>query len=673
MKLSGKQGMNQRNFSFRLEKVGKNSAARCGTLTTAHSVAKTPIFMPVATHAAIRAQRIESLLEMEFPILLSNTYHLLLQPGPKIFEKFGGIHKFMRWPRAVLTDSGGFQLFSLSRQIRIEEEGAEFTSYRDGSKILLTPEKSISMQGSIFSDIMMVLDVCIEAPSDRATTLAALERTFRWAKRSYDARGDSPQALFGIVQGGCFPDLRKISLEQIASIDFEGIAIGGVAVGEEINLRNDIIAYTAELLPAEKPRYLMGVGTPLDILESVHRGMDMFDCIIPTAYAQQGLAFTSHGRVKVTRSVYAHSDRALDSDCKCQTCRDYSRAYLHHLFKAGEFLGQTLIGIHNLYFYSSLMQTIREAIEGDTFFEYYQQQREVLGAIDKEHPAKHPKRKSRKSEHLGDYQVFRREGKNRIRQISSGEIMHSVSDPWEEAQQIYISQARMRERLGESGRDQFHLWDVGLGAGTNVMAAIREYESLRKEGLSLSPMVIWSFERDLDPLRLSFRHKELFPWLWHSAPSRLLENGNWSSESGDIKWILLEGDFQEQMKHAGDADCVFFDPFSSKVDTELWSLSTFSQIFERMRPEAELFTYSASTAVRATLLSAGFLVAKGVGSGPKEDTTLAIRSESPSHHRLLDAAWLRRWERSDRRFPAQSSDADVLRIEEAVRNHRQFR
>lgn len=365
-------------LQFELQAVAPQSAARAGTFRTRHSVVQTPLFMPVGTQATVKGLRIEELAETGSQILLANTYHLLLRPGPEVFEKLGGIQKLMNWSGSVLTDSGGFQIYSLAHCRSMNEEGAAFSSYVDGRKILLTPELSIATQRAIGSDIMMVLDQCIPATADYATAKAAMDLTHRWARRSLAARGDSDQALFGIVQGALFTDLRRESARVLTDTAFDGFAIGGLAVGESKHEREDMTALTAALLPPDRPRYLMGVGTPLDLLEAVHRGIDMFDCIIPNAHGQQGVAYTSQGRLRLGRSVFKFADEPIDPDCDCYTCRTVSKAYVHHLHKAGESLGWNLTSVHNLRFYHRLMATMRASILDGTFASLYRVERERL-------------------------------------------------------------------------------------------------------------------------------------------------------------------------------------------------------------------------------------------------------------------------------------------------------
>lgn len=379
------------NFKVLHEAAG--SRARTTRFETLHGEIQTPIFMPVGTQATVKGLNVESLQAVGSRVLLANTYHLMLRPGIEVFRKFGGIHRFMNWQGPVLTDSGGFQIFSLTKECKISEAGAEFRSYVDGAKHLLSPETSIQVQKAIGSDIMMVLDQCIPSTSAFAEAQAAMHLTHRWAKRSFDARGDSQQALFAIVQGACFPDLRQQSAETLSQMDFDGFAIGGLAVGESKSEREDFTEMTATFLPRERPRYLMGVGTPIDILEAVHRGIDMFDCIMPSSLAKRGTAFTSNGKVHIYRGVYKLADAPLDAKCACATCLNYSRAYLHHLIKSHELLGWKLLAKHNLFFYHQMMSEIAHAISENNFVAYYQSRRAAWAKGDEENPMVFPERK----------------------------------------------------------------------------------------------------------------------------------------------------------------------------------------------------------------------------------------------------------------------------------------
>ncbi len=354
-------------FSFSLHARDAGSRARRGALHTARGVVETPAFMPVGTRASVTGVTPDELLALGAPILLANTYHLLLRPGPELFRRVGGIHSFMRWPGPVLTDSGGYQIYSLPSERTLSENGARFASYVDGRIHHLTPEGSIQMQTAIGSDIMMVLDECIEATADEAVARAAMERTHRWALRSLAARTNPEQALFAIVQGGLHPSLRRASAGFLAEHPFDGFAIGGLAVGDTRAQREEMTAFAADLLPSAFPRYLMGVGTPPDLLIAIGCGVDMFDCVIPTRLAWQGTAFTSTGRVRLTRGINQVSDEPLDAACACSTCGGFTRAYLHHLMKCSEPLGPRLLTIHNLHYYLDLMRQAREAIGTGTY------------------------------------------------------------------------------------------------------------------------------------------------------------------------------------------------------------------------------------------------------------------------------------------------------------------
>ena len=356
------------------------TGARAGLLHTRRGTVETPAFMAVATHASFRHLSVAEAAGTAAPVLLGNTFHLMLRPGLEVFERFGGIHRFMGWDGPVLTDSGGFQIFSLAKELEITEQGARFRSIYDNSRRLLSPETSIRMQQALDSDIMMALDVCIDSTSDEPTTQAAMERTHRWALRSLEARAlrDTGQALFGIVQGGLFRHLREESAAFLTAQPFDGFAIGGLAVGEKKHEREETCAFTAALLPTDKARYLMGVGKPVDLLEAVRRGVDMFDCIIPTKMAQQGYAYTFQGLQRVTRAVFQLSDEPLDQTCDCHTCEKHSIGYLNHLFKAQTGLGPRLLSIHNLRHYQQLMRKMRRAILDGQFESLYRELIEVL-------------------------------------------------------------------------------------------------------------------------------------------------------------------------------------------------------------------------------------------------------------------------------------------------------
>jgi len=679
--------MNRGRLDFRVEAQATGSHARAGTFHTAHNEVRTPIFMPVGTQATVKGQLTQSLEDAGSQILLANTYHLLLRPGPEVFRRLGGIHGFMSWKNSVLTDSGGFQIFSMAQERTMTEEGASFQSYLDGKRILLSPELSIETQKAIGSDIMMVLDQCIPSTADEATARAAVEVTRRWAARSLAARGDSPQALFAIVQGALYPGLRRESAAGLTEMPFDGFAIGGLAVGESRSERQDTCELAAQLLPRDRPRYLMGVGTPLDILEAVHRGVDMFDCIIPTQVAQRGAAFTSRGFLQLRRSVYKFSDAALDPLCNCPTCARYSRAYLHHLAKTGEHLGWQLLGQHNLYFYHQLMREIRQSIFEDRFLELYRAKRAFLHEPDPDHPIRKQAPRKKMPFHMGNYEVHRApEGFASIRQISSGEIMHSRTPPMQEAHRLYIEQsdlaARLQPSAGEAAESMAPLviWDVGLGAAANAMAAILCYEDRSVAG-PLRPLEIVSFENDLDPLRLAFLHNREFTYLRHGAIGGILSEGKWQSPRHPaLRWTLLRGDFLDRIEHApAPPDVIFFDMFSSKTDANLWTLGVFRKIFAACQGRAvELFTYTCSTPIRAALLAAGFHVARGNSTVDKTDTTIAltpasVQARPARRHELLGGEWMAKWTRSSAKFPMDVSPDEHAAFENVIRSHPQFR
>ncbi len=672
--LDGRTGRMSR-LSFQLQAQAPGSAARAAVFQTLHGEVQTPIFMPVGTQATVKSQTVQSLRETGSRVLLANTYHLLLRPGPEVFERFGGIHRFMNWNGPVLTDSGGFQIFSLPHSRRMNEDGALFQSYVDGKMHLLSPEASIKMQRAIGSDIMMVLDQCIPSTADHAQASAAMELTHRWAKRSLDARGDSPQSLFGIVQGACFEDLRKQSVQALCEMSLDGFAIGGLAVGETKSQREDFTALTASLLRRDLPRYLMGVGTPIDILEAVHRGVDMFDCILPSQVAQRGTAYTSEGRLQLRRIGYKFSDEPLDPLCDCTTCREYSRGYLHHLYKTGEMVGWKLLTSHNLTFYHRFMGRMRQHILEGTFLDYYKSQREIFARSDNtELSAPPPAKKRVRPLTLGDYEVHDSgSGFASIRQVSSGEVMHSVSDPTEEAHRLYIAQSHLAELLAGDETEPLVIWDVGLGAATNAMAAIRCFESGARR-----PLQILSFECDLNPLKLALLHPERFPYLKHAAPYVLAKQAAWRNSDGRLEWKLLEGDFLETFTRAALPDLIFFDPFSAKTDSGMWTSEAFARVARQTQGKPfRLYTYSASTAVRVAMLSAGLYVARGVATGPKSETTVA--SNRRDEFRMptaglnwLDEKWLQRWSRSDAKYPGTLADEQRSAFEKRILGHPQF-
>lgn len=358
-------------MKFKLLKKDPDSHARLGLLETAHGEIETPIFMPVATHGAMKPLTPTQIHETGAQIILSNTYHLHLQPGEGLIKKAGGLHSFMAWNKPILTDSGGFQVFSLPKK-KITEDGVFFRHENTGEEIYLDPAKAIAIQQELGSDIMMAFDECIPYPCERSYAEQSTRKTIRWLKECKKAWCSADQALFAIVQGSVYEDLRISCAKEVKKLDLPGYAIGGVSVGEGLELLKKVVGWTSPYLPENKPRYLMGVGLPEDILESVARGMDMFDCVIPTRYARSATLFTRRGRIRVSNKNYRRDFYPVDPSCNCYTCQNFSRAYLHHLFAANEVLSAVLSAIHNVSFYLNMMQEIRQAIAENRFIAYKQ-------------------------------------------------------------------------------------------------------------------------------------------------------------------------------------------------------------------------------------------------------------------------------------------------------------
>ncbi len=352
---------------FREIKASSECRARLGEVKTAHGTFPTPIFMPVGTQATVKAVSPRDLDQAGAKIILGNTYHLFLRPGHDLIRELGGLHRFMAWDGPILTDSGGFQIFSLNELATISEEGAAFKSHIDGSKFFLSPESAIGVQEALGSDIMMALDTCIPYPADYDTAAKATALTGRWAARCRKAHANRDLLLFGIVQGGMFPDLRKMAAEELVDIGFDGYAIGGVSVGEPVEEMREMTRVSAGLLPRDHPVYLMGVGTPEDLVESVFMGVDMFDCVMPTRNARNGMLFTDSGRIVIKNSRFRDDPRPVDENCDCYCCRNFSRAYLRHLYVSREILASHLNTVHNLRYYLRLMEDIRAAISEDRF------------------------------------------------------------------------------------------------------------------------------------------------------------------------------------------------------------------------------------------------------------------------------------------------------------------
>ncbi len=355
---------------FEVLKIEKKSKGRLGRFTTSHGFFPTPAFIPVGTQATVKAMTPEELREMGAEIILSNTYHLFLRPGHERIRRMGGLHKFMHWDHPLLTDSGGFQIFSLNSLVKVAEEGVQFQSHLDGTRHLISPEKAIEIQEALGADVIMCLDECTAHPASYEKTEDSMKLTLRWAQRCRQSRTRKDQALFGIVQGGMYGDLRRRSAEALTVMGFDGYAIGGLSVGESKEKMTQVIAATVPLLPQDQPRYLMGVGMPEDIIAAVQNGIDMFDCVLPTRNARNGMLFSRNGRKVIKNARYAEDPLPVDPACSCYTCRHYSRAYLRHLYLAEEILAVRLNTIHNLYFYLTLMKEIRQAIADDCLDEF---------------------------------------------------------------------------------------------------------------------------------------------------------------------------------------------------------------------------------------------------------------------------------------------------------------
>ncbi|MBI5788288.1 MAG: tRNA guanosine(34) transglycosylase Tgt [Candidatus Schekmanbacteria bacterium] len=354
-------------FSFELLKKDQHSAARLGRIITPHGEIETPIFMPVGTQATVKAMTGEELEGLGAQIILGNAYHLYLRPGMELISQFGGLHKFMHWERPILTDSGGYQVFSLGKFCKISEEGVSFQSHVDGgTRHFISPEEAIRIQQTLNADIVMILDECLPYPATEDYALASLERTTRWAQRCRMVH-DGKRGMFGIVQGGTYLHLRRESARQLIDLDFEGYALGGLSVGESKEITHEIMSIVTPILPENKPRYAMGLGTPLDLIKGVAAGVDMFDCVMPTRHARNGMLFTGFGHIVIKNAAYTRDLSPIDEECNCYTCRNYSRAYLRHLNLAGEILSARLNTIHNLHFYLDLMRQIRHSIAYNCF------------------------------------------------------------------------------------------------------------------------------------------------------------------------------------------------------------------------------------------------------------------------------------------------------------------
>ncbi|MFT3708792.1 MAG: tRNA guanosine(34) transglycosylase Tgt [Archangium sp.] len=641
------------------------SGARAAILHTRRGQTLLPTFMPVATHAHVRGLSMDEVKDSGATICLANTYHLLLRPGVEVFKQFGDVHRLMKWNGGVLTDSGGFQIFSLPGAREITEKGARFRSPYDNHAHLLSPESSIETQQAIGSDIMMVLDVCIPSTSGEVETREAMERTHRWAVRSLAARDakETGQAVFAIVQGGVFKPLRTESAGTLTQHQgFDGFAIGGLAVGESRELLYEMTQHTAPLLPTNKPRYLMGVGTPIDLVEAVNAGVDMFDCIVPPKMAQQGYAYTFEGQLRITRSEFRLSDEPLDPTCGCPVCKQHSRSYLRHLTHGNHSLGSRYISIHNLWHYQQLMKRMRDAILAGRWAAEYATLRELLA----------PKKGLFRSTGMKDGHfelVTTRGGHRAVRHTGHGEIMHPVG-PWEEANKLYVDQLEVEKRLREENDEPLRILDVGLGAGTNAVAALTRAKALGDE--CKRSLEIVSLEHDLTPLKLALADPEGFPFLqpWKTAVEALLAEGRW--DSPNLSWRLLEGDAVKLVDELDGAfDLIFFDPFSPEANPTMWTVDFLRMIHARTpRNGGVLATYSAATPTRVSLLLAGFHVGPGSSTGTKGETTIAASAKGVLRESLGER-WLERWQRSSARGP--HGGELTTELEAAIRAHPQFK
>ncbi|MFQ5963412.1 MAG: tRNA guanosine(34) transglycosylase Tgt [Candidatus Scalinduaceae bacterium] len=363
---------------FRLKASDENSNARCGEIITGHGLVDTPAFMPVGTQATVKTLTTDQLKDANVSALLCNSYHLSLRPGEDVVSRMGGLHEFMKWDRTIITDSGGYQVFSLADLNYVTDDGVEFRSPIDGSKIFLSPEKVMGIQHSLGADIIMVFDECLSYPCEKDRAEQSMLRTVRWAKRCLDVHKNKNQALFAIVQGSVFQDIREECTERLIEMGFDGYSVGGLSVGEGSLLMNEVMEYTVPRLPKEKPRYLMGVGFPADIMDGIEHGIDMFDCVIPTRNGRNGCAFTTTGKLKIHNNRYKVDKKPIDEECNCYTCRNFSRAYIRHLFVANEILGLSLVSLHNIYYFEEIMRKARQSIIENNFKTFKSQFLSVL-------------------------------------------------------------------------------------------------------------------------------------------------------------------------------------------------------------------------------------------------------------------------------------------------------
>ncbi|MFT3843107.1 MAG: tRNA-guanine transglycosylase [Myxococcaceae bacterium] len=658
----------------RFELAASSGAARAGVLHSRFGEVLTPAFMPVGTWGHGRHLSLTE-LGASAKLALANTYHLMLRPGFDAVRQLGGLHRFSGWSGGLLTDSGGFQVFSLAADRVVSEEGVRFSHPFDAEPVSLTPESAVQGQAMLGSDIAMALDVCISSTAKEADVREAMERTHRWALRSLAERDKSEalsvgrgradatrppgeglppshaeSSLFGIVQGGVSETLRTESAGVISELPFDGLAIGGLAVGEAPELRHAIAAHTAARLPPGRVRYLMGVGTPLDLLECVRAGIDLFDCILPTRMADQGYAYTFDGLLRLSRTAHRLEDVPLEAGCDCTTCAKYSRAFLQHVTAVQSPLSARLLSIHNLRHYARLMERLRAAI--------------IEGRFEDEYRALKPRLHAAGERTDGDFELITlSSGARAVRQTKHGEVMHPGVGPEEEAARLYL-----RQPLGlglEAKQGPLKVLDVGLGAAANAATWL----SWAAKGARELELV--SLEKNRSPLKLALADPEGFAFLgpWVDAANELLRTGRY--EQGRIRWRLLEGDARETVRDAGEGfDLVMQDPFSPETEPEMWGPKWFEALRKRCGERAWLATYSSATPVRVGLLLAGWFVAAGVGSGARAETTIAATSRDglPTP---LGERWLTRWKRSSARAPIGGTLTPE--VEQGILGHPQFK
>lgn len=589
-------------------------SARSCQVTTRKGTFETPQFMVVATRAALRHGDIECLESLGTQILLSNTFHLGLSPGRDVLKKVGGLHKWVGWDKTILTDSGGFQVFSLPGFRKITDQGVAFSSPNNQISLFMSPEESIAIQEAIGSDIMMQLDECVPSTSSRDVAARAMERSADWANRCLQARSDSSAALFGIVQGACFEDLRRISADRLKSLPLDGYAIGGLAVGETKDERELFTATCTALLPQEKIRYLMGVGKPIDLVEAVHRGVDLFDCIIPQAWAQQGVGFSFQGELRLKKRRYQTDSQPIDESCACPTCQRYPRSYIHHLLINNEPSAAWLLTRHNLFHYHELLHRIRASLNNNSWHKRLQELRAGLALRDGE-PVR-PSAPPPPPQKTEPFQIgLGFEGNWTLKDLATGELMHAGRDGTREAEVLYLEGSKIQADL-EQGR-ACCVWDVGLGAGFNAMALVDLWDRIQKGTLR-----IVSFENNPKVFQFVLRHTMQFPHVSDSRPQKILTEG--TIVEGDFRWDLCVGDFTSTLDDAPPPDIIFFDPYSQGSQPDLWSVDLFARLREKLAgTRGRLLTYSASTQVRLKLLAAGFFVHAVASPGPQGEGTLA--------------------------------------------------